>query len=439
MALALLAGCKDDVRPPAAEPETPAQGEAHQPAAASASAPVPVEADAAPPPPTQERARALAQRFMIVDGHIDVPDRLFESRAKDGSLAEDISQRTEGGDFDYVRAHDGGLDAPFFSIYVPADLQRRKGASKRYADALIDMVEGIVRAHPEQFALAGSVAALEENFAQGKLTLLMGMENGSAIERDLANVSHFYRRGVRYITLAHSKDNQICDSSYDRGHKWKGLSPFGRRVVAEMNRIGIMIDVSHISDDAFAQVMDLTEVPVIASHSSARHFTPGWERNLSDDMIRRIGADDGVVMVNFGSGFLSQASRDYYDQARTARRHFMSERGIDDNDHPSVEAHDQAYRAEHPPVLARVEDVADHIDRVVELAGIDHVGLGSDFDGVGDSLPIGLEDVSRYPNLIQVLLERGYREADIEKICSGNLLRVWRAVEAHAAAAAPAR
>lgn len=381
-------------------------------------------------PELMERARLLARRFLIIDGHIDVPHRLHESRRADGALSEDISRRTEAGDFDHVRARAGGLDAPFFSIYVPVEHQAA-GAARLYADALIDMVEGFAARWPEQFALARSVAELEERFAEGKMTLLLGIENGAAIEDDLANVGHFHARGVRYVTLTHAEDNQICDSSYDERRTWKGLSPFGRNVIAEMNRVGVMIDVSHVSDQAFDQVLALTRAPVIASHSSARHFTPGFERNMSDDMIRRMAENGGVVMINFGSSFLRQDSRAYWARHRAEREAFAEARGLD-TEHPDVKAHMEAWRGAHPPVRADVSDVVDHIDHVAAIAGVDHVGFGSDFDGVGDSLPTGLRDVSFYPNLIRVLLERGYSEQDIEKMCSGNLLRVWRAVEEHA-------
>ncbi|GAB4522799.1 MAG: dipeptidase [Haliangiales bacterium] len=420
--------------PTAVEPDPNATAVELDPAAAPAAAEEPAAASAEPD--LAARAQALAARFLIVDGHIDLPYRLFYGRADDGSITEDVAKRTETGDFDYVRARAGGLDAPFMSIYVPAKLQRRKGQSKRHADLLIDIVEGLVERDPDKFALAGDIATLEANTAADKVTLLMGIENGAAIEDDLKNLTHFYNRGVRYITLTHAKDNQICDSSYDKAGTWNGLSRFGRKVVAEMNRLGILVDVSHISDNAFHQVMDIAKAPVIASHSSARHFTPGFERNLGDDMIRRIGKNGGVVMVNFGSTFLLKRIRDYHETLRASRNRFMKTHGITDSEAPEAMDHDNAYMAANPAPFADVTDVADHIDHIVELAGIDHVGFGSDFDGVGDTLPIGLKDPTGYPNLIRVLLERGYSEADIEKICSGNLLRVWREAQAYADSAA---
>ncbi|HEY0092720.1 MAG TPA: dipeptidase [Archangium sp.] len=380
-----------------------------------------------------ERSRALARRVIIADGHVDVPYRLHEKLGPDGQPTEDVSQRTAGGDFDYPRAVEGGFDVAFMSIYVPADLQAKPGASKALADSLIDMMEKIARTSPDKFAMAHSVEQARRNTQEGKVSFAMGIENGSAIEDSLENVAHFHQRGVRYITLTHSKDNQLSDASFNTGKRtWNGLSPFGKQVVAEMNRVGIMVDVSHLSDDAIRQAVELSQVPVIASHSSCRHFTPGFERNISDELIRAVAAKGGVVMINFGSAFLSQAYNAYELEGRKVVTAFAQERGLT-FESPEVRAFVESYMREHPAPLARVEDVADHIDHIVKLVGIDHVGLGSDFDGVGPTLPIGLKDVSQYPNLFRVLLERGYSEADIEKIASGNVFRVWQRVESHAA------
>jgi membrane dipeptidase len=375
------------------------------------------------------KANELAHRFIIVDGHIDVPWRLEESRDEHGNLTEDISVRTPKGDFDWERAKQGGLDAPFMSIYVPAKLEA--GGAKKMADALIDMVAGFVAKAPEKFALAKTPADVRANFAQGKISLCMGMENGSPIEHRLENVRHFYDRGIRYVTLAHSKDNHISDSSYDDAHKNKGLSEFGKKVVGEMNRLGVMVDVSHISDEAFWQVIEVSKVPVIASHSSCRHFTPGWQRNMSDEMIRALAEHGGVIQINFGSGFVDAETQKQSTAQSGELDAILKAKGLDRADREAKPVID-AFRAEHPRKRATVEQVADHIDHVKQLVGIDHVGLGSDFDGVGDTLPTGLKDVSQYPNLIRVLLERGYKEEEIEKICSGNVLRVWQAAADYA-------
>ena len=382
------------------------------------------------PPSIEEQARVMAQSFIIADGHIDLPFRLHMTEKK-GPV--DVTKATDEGDFDWIRARSGGLDAPFMSIYVPASYQKDGGA-KAFADILIDRVERIVRDAPDKFAIAHSVADVYQSFKSKRVALALGIENGAALEGKLENVVHFHGRGVRYITLTHSKDNDICDSSYDDTRTHKGMSDFGRQVVAEMNRVGIMIDVSHISDDAFWQVMDHTKTPVIASHSSCRHFTPGFERNMSDDMIKRLAAGGGVIMINYGSTFLTKNARAWSDGAKAARVAFMKAEGIEEHHSPEIKTWFESYKRKHPLPYADVTDVADHIEHVIKLVGIEHVGLGSDFDGVGDSLPNGLKNPSDLPNLIAELLRRGVTAADIAKICFINVARVWGKVDAHAKA-----
>jgi membrane dipeptidase len=369
---------------------------------------------------SQSEAKRISQETIILDGHIDVPYRLFHKM-------EDISVRTESGQFDYVRAEKGGLDAAFMSIFTPPDSEK-KGTSKALADSLIDLVENLAAEAPGQFSVATSPDQVESNFEAGLFSLCLGMENGSPIEGDLENLRHFFDRGIRYITLAHGKVNHISDSSYDTTRTWHGLSDFGREVVREMNRLGVMIDVSHITDDAFYQVLEISAAPVIASHSSCRYFTPGFERNMSDDMIKRLAQYDGVIQINFGSTFISGAANDWWKQFDAERDAYVDQHGIKPMSDEARAYRDQ-YREKNPFPYASVSDVADHIDHVVTLAGLDHVGLGSDFDGLGDSLPTGLKDVSMYPNLFQELLERGYSEEDIRKIAYQNVFRVWREVE----------
>lgn len=373
-------------------------------------------------------AQRIAESSIIVDTHIDVPMKALRNET-------DVSQTADGFDFDYPRAVTGGLDAPFMSIYTAAELEA-EGRSRELAEQLIDVVARIVESAPDKFALATSPADVRAHFEEGLISLPMGMENGSPIEGDLANVEYFHDRGIRYITLAHSLSNHICDSSYDENRQWNGLSEFGADVVREMNRVGIMVDISHVSDEAFWQVMDITAVPVIASHSSARHFTRGFERNMSDDMIRRLAENGGVIQINFGSGFLTQEARDYSDLLWPAGKKWMEEHP--EMGYEGMQAHFvPQYEADNGPFPhASLDEVLDHFDHVVALVGVDHVGIGSDFDGVGDSLPTDLKDVSAYPNLIQGLLERGYSETDIRKILGENLLRVWSEVETFAAQAA---
>ena len=363
----------------------------------------------------RDRAEKIASEVIIADTHIDVPYRLHKKM-------EDISKATERGDFDYPRARRGGLDAIFMSIYTPPNLEAT-GHSKLLADTLINMVEGFVVNAPDKFGMATTVDEVKRLFAEERIALLLGMENGSPIEGELSNLEYFHKRGVRYITLAHSKANHISDSSYDEERKWGGLSPFGEKVVAEMNRLGIMIDISHLSDDAADDVLDLTKAPVIASHSSCRHFTPGFERNMDDKMIKRLAKNGGVLHINFGSVFVNDEVRRKHYVATDAAKAWARENDLP-ADNPKVRAYRDAYLVEHPRGFADIEDVVDHIDHVVKLVGVDYVGFGSDYDGVGDSLPTGLKDVSTYPNLIEKLLERGYSEEDIAKMCSGNVFRV---------------
>ncbi len=378
-------------------------------------------------------ADELAHKYIITDGHVDLPYRL---RVKNFKLTKEftgIPISTDEGDFDYERSKEGGLDAPFMSIYIPASYQKDGGA-KELADSLIDMVNGIITMHPDKFATGRSTQEVKKAFEDGKIALPMGMENGAPIGDKLQNVSYFHKRGIRYITLTHSKDNLICDSSYDTTGTWGGLSPFGKKVVVEMNRVGIMVDISHVSDKAFYQVMSMTKVPCIASHSSVRKFTPGFERNMNDDMIRKLADNNGVIQINFGSTFLDGKLRTDRDKTRIMVNEKLKAAGIKKGSDEAKEFN-LKFRKENPQFFyADVELVADHIEHVANLVGVEHVGFGSDYDGVGDSLPTGLKDVSAYPNLIYVLLKRGFSEEDIEKMCYKNVFRVWSEVEQFAKA-----
>jgi membrane dipeptidase len=374
-----------------------------------------------------DAAVEIARRAMLVDTHIDVPDRLTEAWA-------DVTVATEGGDFDYERARRGGLDIPFMSIYTPPESEA-EGTSFELANRLIDQVEALAGRAPGKFALVHNPLQAEEAWKSGLIGLALGMENGSPIAGRLDNLAFFKRRGISYITLAHSLSNHLADSSYDRNRQWNGLSPFGREVVAEMNRLGIMIDVSHLTDEAFFQVLELSRAPVIASHSSARHFTPGWERNMSDGMIRALAGRGGLVMINFGSAFLTRAAQQWYERMDQARDAFVNGNGFDEHG-PEAREFERQYREKDPLPYANLDDAVAHFQHVIGLVGIQHVGIGSDFDGVGDSLPVGLKDVSFYPNLVERLLRLNYPLRDIEAILGGNLMRVWREVEEQARQAA---
>jgi membrane dipeptidase len=381
---------------------------------------------------TDEQLRSyadeLAHTFIIADGHVDFPERLKEKKIVLTEETKSIVMSDIGGEFDYERSIKGGLNAPFMSIYIPSSYQKQNDSGKAFADSLINNVLAMVSLFPDKFALANTPTEVEANFKAGKISLPMGMENGAPIGNDLANVKYFYDRGIRYITLTHSKDNQICDSSGDTARTWNGLSPFGKEVIAEMNRVGIMVDISHVDDSTFYQVVKLTKVPCIASHSSCRAFAPTVRRDMTDDMIKKMGDNGGVIMINYYNAFIDSAVVNRNNINREKLNALLTEKGVDIND---VEAKPiiEQFKKENPSLKSDINMVANHIDHVVKLAGIDHVGIGSDFDGVEGDLPTGLEDVSSYPNLIYTLLKRGYTEEDIEKICYKNLWRVWNKVE----------
>ena len=342
---------------------------------------------------------AIAQGSLIIDTHIDVPYKLKMQLEYNGSF-EDISKKTSL-NFDYPKSIKGGLNLPFFSIYLPASTEE-EGTSFILANELIDMMDKIIETNPEKFFFVDTSTYLGNLPGQNLIGIAYGMENGAAIEGKLENVEYFYNKGIRYITLTHSKSNHISDSSYDENKNWGGLSEFGKSLIPEMNRIGVIVDISHVSDDAFMQAIEISKTPVIASHSSLRHFTPGWERNVSDEMLIALAKNKGVIQINFGTAFLN----DVNDKNKS----------YDPNTY----------------IHAEVTDVVDHIDHVVNVVGIDFVGIGSDYDGVGDTLPNGLKDASSYPNLIAELQNRGYSTTDIQKILGGNFVRVWREVEEYA-------
>ena len=373
-------------------------------------------------------ARQLAQEALIVDTHIDSPSELQ-------GQWKDLGKLTSSREFDYPRAREGGLDVAFMSIYTSPE-EDRLGTARQVAHQQIESVEAMVGRHPDKFALLTSPGDLERLRAGNHVLLALGMENGAPVGDDLAELERFHARGVRYITLAHSESNRISDSSYGRQRQWQGLSPFGRQVVAEMNRLGIMVDVSHLSDDAVRQAVALSRVPVIASHSGFRHFTPGFERNLSDELAKAIAARGGVVQVTFGSAFVNpQMAADtqaYFVAAAALEQRNAAARAAGRPEEDKAAFEDEWERT-HPPRPTAIDAVADQIDYGVKLLGIDHVGLGSDFDGVSGNLPEGLRNVADYPNLVAALQARGYSDEDLGKILGGNLLRVWSAVEAGSA------
>ena len=375
-----------------------------------------------------DAANKLAQDAIIVDTHIDAPGGLMNHWAE---LAEDAPKF----EFDYPKARKGGLDVAFMSIYTSAK-EDADGAAWQTANQMIDAVEAMAARNPDKFAVLTSPKDVDKLRQGGRVLLPLGMENGAPIGDDLKQVRFFYDRGVRYITLAHSAANRIADSSYAAERKWHGLSPFGKQVVAEMNRLGIMVDVSHISDESARDAIALSKAPVIASHSAFRHFTPDFERNISDELAKAVADKGGVVQIPFGIAFVNPVS------AANTQAHF---RAINDFNKRNAElkatgkptesrdAFEEAWSKAHPVPATKIEAVLDQIDYAVKLIGVDHVGIGSDFDGVDGELPDGLRTVADYPNLVAGLRARGHSDEDIRKILGGNLLRVWAAVEAAAA------
>jgi membrane dipeptidase len=367
-----------------------------------------------------EAAQTILSTTPLVDTHIDFPWSLVERREWFQPGYTGLALKHPGGEFDYERAVKGGLYGAFMSIYIPASYQKKPGSAKAVADSLITTIDQIVKAHPAYFTYGLKAEDVTKSFKAGKVALPMGMENGAPIER-LEDVEYFFRRGIRYVTLTHSRDNQICDSSYDTLETNGGLSPFGKEVVREMNRVGIMVDVSHLSDKSISDVLKIAKKPLLASHSACRHFTPGFIRNLPDSLIQAIAKTGGVIQVPFSHFFLSDTSRAEYNAADAALR----AKGLPGQ---SPEAR-YFMRKELLKATTSAATVADQIDYIRNLVGIEYVGIGSDFDGVGLALPPDLADVSMYPNLLAELLKRGYSEVDIRKICSENLLRVWKANE----------
>lgn len=356
-------------------------------------------------------ARKVHENALILDAHIDTPYWLTRHYA-------DISQRQNRGHFDFVRAREGGLDASAFVVYV-ASRYNDNGAFAQ-AQRILAMIANILTRNNGAAELARSPEEVRRFVRSGKHAMLLGLENGSAIENDLANVRKFAEQGICYVTLTHSKDNHISDSSYDRAHTHKGLSVFGKQVVREMNRLGVMVDVSHISDEAFWQVLAITQAPVIASHSSVRALRR-ISRNLSDSMLVALQKNGGVVFINFGSFFLSQA---YQNSVSAQERKLAEAQQAFKHDETRLQRELAEIRRAYPIVNAALTDLIKHIDYAVKLIGIDHVGFGSDYDGI-DVVPLGLEDVSMYPKITRELLRMGYSEDDICKLAGENFLRVW--------------
>ncbi len=358
-----------------------------------------------------ERARRIHANSLLFDGHNDLPWSL--RKAGDVTFANlDLSKRLAKGQTDIPRLREGGLKAQFWSVFIPHDHPH----PAQTVIEQIDIVNRMAERYPNDFELAYSAADIERIVKEGKIASLIGIEGGVAIEGNLALLRAFYRLGARYMTLTHNTTLDWADAAVDLP-KSHGLSPFGERVVLEMNRLGMLVDISHVSAETMADVLRVARAPVIASHSSAFAIAPS-PRNVPDDILRQLPQNGGVVMVNFYSGFVvPEAARRIAEARKEARdTHTDPEQAK-----RAFEKWSKAYQIPR----GTISDVADHIDHIVKVAGIDHVGIGSDFDGI-TSWPVGLEDVSCYPKLTEELIRRGYSDTDIAKILGGNALRAFR-------------
>jgi membrane dipeptidase len=376
------------------------------------------------------RARTLHSQAPLIDGHNDYPWELRQRAGRDLDKL-DISKPQPAIMTDVTRLKAGGVGGVFWSVYVPSDLAG-KGAVTAALEQ-IDIVHRMVRRWPEAFELALTADDVERIFKKGKVASLIGMEGGHSIDSSLGALRMFHRVGARYMTLTHGLNVPWADSATDEP-KLGGLSPFGEAVVSEMNWLGMLVDLSHVSPDTMADVLRIAEAPVIFSHSSARAICD-VPRNVPDNILQMLPKNGGVVMVDFVPGFISP---EVAAHGRKARDEQTRQRQLHPNDDAAVTAAMDAWRKANPEPKATIAQVADHIDHIRNVAGIDHLGLGSDFDGISTTIQ-GLEDVSTFPALTAELLRRGYSDTDVKKILGLNVLRVMREAEKVAARLQKAR
>jgi membrane dipeptidase len=367
-------------------------------------------------------AREVHDRAIVVDTHADTTQRLiFDPKFN-------IAERHGDGNIDIPRMRDGGMDALFFSIWVPSEVTGPI-AVKRAFDQ-IDAVREAVRQHPDALMLATTAADVRKAVSEKKIAALIGVEGGHMIDDDIRQLRNFAALGVRYMTLTHFKNNNWADSSTDKPQH-NGLTAFGKDVVREMNRLGMMIDISHVADKTFFDVLALTTAPVIASHSSSRAIAK-HPRNMTDDMMKALARNGGVIMINYHAGFLSEefrvaAEKEHGDVVTAMSA--MSKKCGGNEACTTMESERIDHELMVKGTLPKVgwEKIVEHIDHAVKVAVVDHVGLGSDFDGA--TMPLGMEDVSKLPKITEALLAKGYAQQDVTKILGGNILRVMEAVE----------
>ena len=368
------------------------------------------------------RARALHRQSPLIDGHNDYPMTLREHDPAASLDTLDISKPQPSIMTDLPRLKEGGVGGQFWSVYVPVE---RQGADAVTATlGQIDIVYRMLRRYPQALELALSADDIERIFKSGKIASLIGMEGGHSIDNSLANLRMFYRLGARYMTLTHSSNTAWADSATDTP-KFGGLAPFGEDVVKEMNWLGMLVDLSHTSPDTMEDALRVTQAPVIFSHSDARAIND-HPRNVPDNILQMLPKNGGIVMVTFVPGFVSPKVN-AWNKEQTAEQDRL--KALYPGDAAKVKEGVDAWTNAHTMPQATVSDVADHVDHIRKVAGIDHIGIGSDFDGITQTVQ-GLSDVSMYPNLTAELFRRGYSDADVKKILGQNLLRVMRQVEA---------
>jgi membrane dipeptidase len=386
-------------------------------------------------PPTEEeivaKAKEIHDRVLTIDSHTDTP--MWLSR-EEFDLALDNSESSKGSKVDFVRMQEGGLDACFFAVFVGQSKRDEEGnlKARERAIAMFDSIHNAVNRNPEMAEIALNAMDAYRIEKLGKRAIFIGMENGYPVGNDLGLIEYYYDRGARYITLCHSKHNDICDSSSDKEPpEHGGLSAFGEEVVDEMNRLGIMVDVSHASDESFYDILEASATPVIASHSCARALCDS-DRNLTDDMLVKLAENGGVIQMCILSAYVEEPEANpQRDSARAAlRAKYPSWEDLSDEELIEARKDWQNMNAAFPRKMTDVSRVVDHIDHIVEVAGIDHVGIGTDFDGGGGVN--GCLDASEMENITIELVKRGYTEEEIEKIWGKNLIRVMRQVEEYA-------
>ena len=372
----------------------------------------------------EETARDVLAKSPIIDGHNDTPHQIADLFARDFSkfdltaLPADAFAKTHT---DIKNARAGYLGGQYWSVYVDAALPKHEAVTRTIQQ--IDVVRQMMARYPETFAFASTAAEVEAAMKKGKIASLIGMEGGHSIGSSLEILRQTYALGARYMTLTHSLTTDWADSATD-APKHDGLSPFGFEVLAEMNHLGMIADISHVSEATMHDVLDKSTAPILFTHSNARAITP-HPRNVPDSVLKRLPQNGGVVMVTFVPGFTSAARRQWeYERSAVAGRAKTEFSGNPVGEKVAVDA----WIAANPQPKATLAQVADHIDHIRKVAGIDHIGIGGDFGGV-DELPIGLENVSTYPALFAELVRRGYAKADLAKIAQGNVLRVMRGVE----------